>query len=226
MGIIKKFFATPVYLELDYRCIEICRTWFEQAQPYMALSDARVSNVPYASTLAVPQPGKSKVYWDPMSTATWDQFNSVMCEHVTNWLFENKYHYYKPRIVNCWLNDIPSGAQIQMHTHYGYSLSGVFYVNVPENAWVLKFQRPVTSYFHRLTKISEFTEDNSDAWAFRVDTGNVVIFPSELVHGVPTMPFEGRRLSVNFDIILEETSEMFPVVEQAIAKNNWAVPKS
>ena len=216
MGIIRNFFATPVYIDKDIRCIEICRTWFDNARPWLKPSNPEVSEVPYRTTLELSEPGKSRLSWDPTTQPTWDMFNEVICEHVTYWLLENKYQYYKPRIVNCWLNEMPSGSQIQIHAHYGYSLSGIFYVNVPENAWILKFKKPVNSYGHRLTKIAEFTENNSDSWGFRIDTGNVVIFPSEMLHGVPTTKYEGLRLSVNFDVILEETNELPPIVEKSI----------
>jgi uncharacterized protein (TIGR02466 family) len=112
---------------------------------------------------------------------------------------------YPMMITGCWANVNPPGAYHPTHNHPNNYLSGVYYVDVPENGPELVFQdpRPVlmmpwTGKLHRIT---------ANAAAEQAVPGRMVIFPAWLRHHVPSNEGARERVSISFNLMFKNFAE-------------------
>lgn len=103
----------------------------------------------------------------------------------------------KLRITQSWLNYTKKGEFHHKHLHPNSFISGVFYVNADKQTDKIYF------YNERYSQITinpaEFNVVNSKAWWFPVETGDLILFPSHLVHSVETVDTERVRASLAFN---------------------------
>lgn len=109
---------------------------------------------------------------------------------------------YKLKVINLWLNEMTSGSQHKPHNHYGYLFSGCFYVEIPKNSGSLSFSKEENDGTKCLD-IKNRNGLNSDSFSIDLNNGDMIIWKSNLLHGVPFAEFEGVRKSFAFDIVVE-----------------------
>jgi len=88
---------------------------------------------------------------------------------------------------------------IHSHTN-NYNLSGVYYLNVPEDSGEIVFRDPrpgANQAPYRLFK------DDGDSEYFMPSAGLIILFPSYLEHFVLPNRSDGDRISMSFDLTLE-----------------------
>jgi uncharacterized protein (TIGR02466 family) len=110
-------------------------------------------------------------------------------------------------VPNIWCNEMVSGATQNDHNHVGCLLSGCIYLEVPDNGGVIKFCNPATRFDRVELPIKKYNEYTSDWWAVNPKVGQLLMWPSHIVHGVPASNFEGVRRSVAFDVTIKEFYE-------------------
>jgi hypothetical protein len=93
-----------------------------------------------------------------------------------------------PYITQSWLNYTETNQYHHKHAHPNSLLSAVLYINADE-----KFD------------IKKWNNFNSISWWFPVKTGDVVIFPSSLIHSVETKKGDNTRISLAFNIFIKGT---------------------
>lgn len=119
-------------------------------------------------------------------------------------------HYYAEHIgyeknnlevKNIWVNINYYKDFNLPHTHSTNLISGVFYVQVPENSGNIVFKNPAEKLELNDHQIDHFIEYNSSKWAMRpIDLG-LILFPSWLVHYVePNLNKENKRISIAFNV--------------------------
>lgn len=99
-----------------------------------------------------------------------------------------------------WMNINPIGAYNAPHTHPGAHWSGVYYVSQPEveddNAGRIEFLDPRSDLPHwRLLKASAFNLKKS----LKPQPGEMILFPSYLVHWVYPNIADDERISIAFN---------------------------
>ena len=104
-------------------------------------------------------------------------------------------------IKEIWLNVLEPGGSQFMHTHANSFISGIVYITKPHPS--------ANTVFRKTTGGGEFIFKNdvpidhysSDTWVLPdVEPGDMVLYPSHLLHGVP--PNEGdRRITLAFNAI-------------------------
>lgn len=99
-----------------------------------------------------------------------------------------------------WMNINPKGAYNAPHTHPGAHWSGVYYVSQPEveddNAGLIEFIDPRCDLPNwRILKAKSFRQKRS----FRLAPGELVLFPSYLLHWVHPNTSDEERVSVAFN---------------------------
>ena len=103
-------------------------------------------------------------------------------------------------ITQSWLNITKPGESHHNHSHANSIVSGVFYVSTEEDDNI-KFTDPN----NRAKGILKFEPEeyniwNSDTWFFPVNTNELLIFPSWLVHQVdPNEKATTDRISLSFN---------------------------
>jgi uncharacterized protein (TIGR02466 family) len=114
-------------------------------------------------------------------------------------------------ITNCWININPKNTWNEKHSHPGSILSGVVYIDVPddmndyEGAFVIQRSRDHTDY--GLNEHLDSMEDlkyTYDQIGFVPKIGNLFIFPSNLLHMVKAHNSDKDRISLSFNTQLSE----------------------
>jgi uncharacterized protein (TIGR02466 family) len=111
----------------------------------------------------------------------------------------NKAHIKPLDIPQIWANINHNNCFNDIHQHGMYTLSGTYYLEVPENSGNIVFRDPrsgalSSSNYHAIFEIGEFFE-------FVPRKNLLLLFPSFLDHFVrPNMSNE-ERISVSFDLI-------------------------
>lgn len=110
---------------------------------------------------------------------------------------------YKPRkevslrITQSWLNYTKKDQYHHKHCHANSFLSGVFYVNADSQTDKIVFHDD--TYSQITIPGNENTPVNCKIWSFPVNTGDLFIFPSNLMHSVETLNTDTVRASLAFN---------------------------
>jgi len=110
---------------------------------------------------------------------------------------------YTVEVSTFWLNEMTSGQDHKLHSHYGYNFSGCIYVDMPENAPGINFESFRCRYDMRKMDVAQYTTFNAGAWGFQPIEGQLFIWESWLQHQVNPSTHEGVRRTAAFDVIMK-----------------------
>ena len=105
-----------------------------------------------------------------------------------------------------WTNINGPGNSNMKHNHPRCHLSGVLWIKVPKDSGVIVFHSP--EIFNRFQELDCYTEEfcyNSNCYMthdFTPNEGKILIFPSSLEHEVMKNESNEDRISVSFNIVL------------------------
>lgn len=111
-------------------------------------------------------------------------------------------------VKNLWLNEMEKSSFHEMHSHYGFQLSGCFYVDVPPNSGLINFHTSKTTYEPSSIPIKEYTKFNAPLFGLTVKEGDMVFWYSLMRHSVPELEFEGVRRSIAFDLKISRNRDI------------------
>jgi len=103
-------------------------------------------------------------------------------------------------VANLWLVQMPSESTHSVHSHYGFQLSGTFYIDLPENSNQIKFYSPLKRLEHGDNLIEIYNEYNSQFCVKSLQEGDMLFWESLLMHEVPNLKFNGFRKSIAYDL--------------------------
>ena len=103
------------------------------------------------------------------------------------------------KLKNFWYNVNNYGDYNTLHNHRGSILSGVFYIDVPdENMGKINFERDDdVSYY--LPPLEEYNNIISEKASYSPETGKLLIFPSWTKHSVDGSRSKKQRISMSFN---------------------------
>ena len=113
----------------------------------------------------------------------------------------------KLHITQSWVNRTIPGGSHHRHSHQNSILSGTLYLQGNEDD-VIHFYDPVStglmnSAWHFPSK--EFNEYNSKMWWMPATSGTLYIWPSNVMHDVPTVEGKKNRYSLSFNTFISGT---------------------
>ena len=108
-----------------------------------------------------------------------------------------------PYITQSWLNYTETNQYHHKHAHPNSLVSGVFYINCHEKHDKIKFFND--KYQTIKLEIKDWNMWNSESWWFSVKTGDVILFPSSLIHMVETKEGTNTRISLAFNVFIKGT---------------------
>ena len=120
-----------------------------------------------------------------------DYFDKIIC---TN-------NPITPYITQSWLNYTGNNQFHHQHSHNNAYISGVFYIMANHEVDKIKFYKTNTPQIELST--TQYNTFNSSSWFFPVKTGDVVLFPSTLMHGVDKKKETPTRISLAFNIFIK-----------------------
>ena len=109
----------------------------------------------------------------------------------------------KPYITQSWLNYTETNQYHHKHSHPNSLVSGVFYINCHEEHDKIKFFND--KYSSIKPEVKDWNIWNSETWWFPVKTGNIILFPSSLIHMVETKQGDNTRISLAFNVFIKGT---------------------
>lgn len=110
-------------------------------------------------------------------------------------------------ISNMWFSSNTGPAINQTHIHGGSTLSGTFYLKVPKDAGQIIFYRDYQEeYFLSLmtTNFEKYTPLSSSTVTYPPRVSRLVMFPANLQHAVMPNEGSGERVSLSFNIRVQE----------------------
>ena len=110
-------------------------------------------------------------------------------------------------ITGCWANIHPSDSMHKAHSHANNFLSAVYYVSAPPGGNQITFYDPRIQQYLTLPKFEESNHHNAEHRFFEVEEGMLLLFPSWLVHSVPTGDTNARRISISFNVNFTDFSK-------------------
>jgi uncharacterized protein (TIGR02466 family) len=103
-------------------------------------------------------------------------------------------------ITQSWANCTEPKQFHHKHRHPNSFISGVFYINAVNGKDMIKFHNDKSSFFDiRTEKANNY---NSQDVVILVETGDLVLFPSNFVHEVPPTTSKETRISIAFNTFI------------------------
>lgn len=127
-----------------------------------------------------------------------------ICENIVNEYY-NKIYQPTPDskiyITQSWLNYTETGKEHHNHTHTNSFISAVLYIDAnKEYDMISFFKAGHQPYEIPIIKANDY---NVNRLYFKVDKYDIIIFPSEVVHGVPPTTNPNTRISLAFNTFIK-----------------------
>ena len=106
-----------------------------------------------------------------------------------------------PYITQSWLNYTEPNQAHQPHAHSNSHISGVFYVAADKEIDSIVFYK--RDHLALELNIEKHNIFNSRSWKFPVETGDLFLFPSYLIHGVEKRQGTDTRVSLSFNVFFK-----------------------
>ena len=129
-----------------------------------------------------------------LHTKVMDYFDKVICTD----------NPITPYITQSWLNYTKSDQFHHKHNHPNSLVSGIFYISADKKVDSVTFYKtyPEDRIKLNTTKYNMF---NSFSCTFPVETGELLLFRSSLVHGVGKKKGNNIRISLSFNVFIKGT---------------------
>ena len=147
------------------------------------------------------------------SSPVYDKSDNVVRKYIQKVLckyFEKSgyFKYFELRYNGIWLNINRNGDYNRMHNHPNSDWSGVLWIKVPENGGgSIHFEAPHSFEEYKLLKTyrEEVKEGFNlyDCYRYPPKVGNMLIFPSYLLHEVLPNKAREDRISASFNIKID-----------------------
>lgn len=124
---------------------------------------------------------------------------ALLQEHVDAYFQQvfNSSNRVQLLITQSWISHTRKDESHHEHVHPNSVASGVFYINVGENDGI-NFYRNEDNIWHELLR-QEDNYYNAHRYFIKTDIGDILIFPSNIRHGVARLQQDVERLSLAFN---------------------------
>ena len=132
-------------------------------------------------------------------------------KNIKNFFYESLNKYTKnisqsdQRLVitQCWANKNPPGSKHHEHVHPNSILSGVFYLRQDKTLPPIQFNKSIQGAMKLDPK--KYNNLNSETFLLPCVAGELLLFPSDLKHSVPTNMGKEARISLSFNTFSVDT---------------------
>jgi uncharacterized protein (TIGR02466 family) len=104
-------------------------------------------------------------------------------------------------ITQSWANYTEPNQHHHKHYHPNSFLSGVFYVNAIKNEDMINFYKDFLPTFN--INYTQANNYNTNDVAILIETGDLVLFPSNFTHNVPPTTSKETRISISFNTFIK-----------------------
>jgi uncharacterized protein (TIGR02466 family) len=103
-------------------------------------------------------------------------------------------------ITQSWANYTEPNQWHHKHSHPNSFISGVFYVNAIKNEDIIKFYKDLPFIYQIMH--NQPNNYNSGDVAILIESGDLVLFPSNFQHNVPPTTSKETRISISFNTFI------------------------
>jgi len=127
-----------------------------------------------------------------LHTKVMDYFSEVVC--TANSII--------PYITQSWINYTETNQFHPRHFHSNAYISGVFYIDAQKKVDSITFYKPKADETIKL-HVTKYNSFNSTTCLFPVETGNIFLFRSSLIHGIDKKKGTNTRISLSFNVFFK-----------------------
>jgi len=128
-----------------------------------------------------------------LHTKVMDYFDRVVCTHNST-----------PYITQSWINYAENDQFHHRHGHPNSLVSGIFYISADKKVDSVTFYKGYLDSRIKLD-VTKYNIFSSSSCTFPVETGNILLFRSSLVHGVGKKKGNNIRISLSFNVFIKGT---------------------
>lgn len=135
-------------------------------------------------------------------SSTFESLQKKIDSHVNKYIKSLNYEISKNSLCmqNFWINIMPTNTIHTAHIHPQSVISGTYYVEIPKNASVIKFEDPRLGFFMNAPSVKQNSpKEFQRFYSIEPKNGDVVLFESWLKHEVPLNRAKTSRISVSFN---------------------------
>ena len=119
-----------------------------------------------------------------------EYFNEIVCTSNSN-ITQSRINYTEVNQFH------------HQHSHANSYVSGVFYIAADEEVDTIKFDKRCSPEI--VLDVLKYNIFNSKGWRRPIQTGDVLLFPSSLLHGVEPKKGMNTRISLSFNVFVKGT---------------------
>ena len=132
-------------------------------------------------------------------------------KNIKNFIYESLNKFTKEVLMSdqrlvvtqCWLNKNPKGSKHHEHVHPNSIVSGVFYFKQDPKLPPISFSKSIQHAMKLDPK--KYNNLNSETFLLPCTDGELILFPSNLKHSVPTNMGDEPRISMSFNTFSIDT---------------------
>ena len=189
--IVHSLFPQPVYFSKLER--ELTKEELKTIDAYKAKTYKNESNTTSNNTYVLENKTLKNLKKD-LHTKVMDYFDKVICTD----------NLITPYITQSWINYTKSDQFHHKHNHQNSLVSGIFYISADKKVDSVTFYKVPLDDKIKLN-INKYNIFNSSSCTFPVETGDIFLFRSSLVHGVGKKKGNNIRISLSFNVFVKGT---------------------
>ena len=189
--IIHPLFPQPVYFSKLER--ELTKEELKTIDAYKAKTYKNEGNITSNDNYVLENKALKNLKKD-LNKKVIDYFNEVVC--TSNSII--------PYITQSWINYTETNQFHHKHNHPNSLVSGIFYISADKKVDSVTFYKAPLDERIKLN-IAKYNIFNSSSCTFPVETGDIFLFRSSLIHGVEKKKGNNERLSLSFNIFIKGT---------------------
>lgn len=149
-------------------------------------------------------PGHVSTNLNIPETSEFENFKKFLLWNSVGFLNSIGYYTekYKFAVSNIWLTAMQRGHQHPIHSHGGATVSGCYYVEVPENSAGVVFVNPTTLFSKTAINVNKIHPATANEIQVHTKPGELLLWESNLHHLVPPSDFNGVRKTIGFDVVV------------------------
>jgi len=105
-------------------------------------------------------------------------------------------------LTSSWVTRLDKGDHHPPHAHQNSIVSGVVYVSLQQIDGTMFFRPGIKKWSFNLREENYY---NSDTYAVQAQVGDIVLFPSELIHFVPVITEDVTRVAISINSFFQGT---------------------
>jgi len=189
--IIRQLFPEPLYFSKLERVLT--KKELKTINEYKKKTASNEGNITSSENYVLENKALNNLKKD-LHTKVMDYFDKVICTD----------NPITPYITQSWLNYTKSDQFHHQHNHPNSLVSGIFYISADKKVDSITFSK-VSLHDQIKLNITKYNMFNSFSCTFPVETGELLLFRSSLVHGVGKKKGNNIRISLSFNVFIKGT---------------------